>query len=89
MHLAFKLLEIIAVSLGLPNKALHPLYQPSQSSRIRLNWYPVTPGAPANAFGVSHHKDSGFLTLLLQDEQVPGLQVGPSKQQAEASHPLC
>ena len=30
-------------------------------------------GAPGN-FGISHHTDSGALTVLLQDEQ-PGLQV--------------
>lgn len=42
---------------------------------MRLNHYPVVQDAGADSFGVSHHKDSGFLTVLLQDDQVPGLQV--------------
>lgn len=74
-RLASRLLEVIAMSLGLPSHALHSLFQPADSSRVRLNHYPVTPDAPEDSFGVSHHKDSGFLTVLLQDEQVSGLQV--------------
>eukprot|EP00879_Flechtneria_rotunda_P025919 GHRR01027578.1.p1 GENE.GHRR01027578.1~~GHRR01027578.1.p1 ORF type:complete len:233 (+),score=55.05 GHRR01027578.1:350-1048(+) len=74
-RLSFKLLKVIALGLGLQQHALHHLFQPNPSSRLRLNTYPVAQHAAADSFGVSHHKDSGFLTVLLQDEQLPGLQV--------------
>lgn len=73
-RVAFRLLEALALGLGLQAKALHPLFETTHTSFLRLNYYPVTPGAPADALGISDHKDAGFLTLLLQDE-VPGLQV--------------
>lgn len=74
-RLSFKLLEVVALGLELTARALHPLFLPSQCTLVRLNYYPVTPSAPPDAFGVSHHKDSGFLTVPLQDKQLPGLQV--------------
>lgn len=73
-RVSFRLLEAFALGLGLPPKALHPLFETRHGSFLRLNYYPVTPHAPADALGISEHKDAGFLTVLLQDE-VPGLQV--------------
>lgn len=60
---SFRLLEVIALALGLPHDALHHLFMPSHSSRLRLNYYPVMPHAPPDALGISPHKDSGFLTV--------------------------
>ena len=73
-RVSFRLLEAFALGLGQPPKALHPLFDTYHTSFLRLNYYPVTPGAAPDALGISDHKDAGFLTVLLQDE-VPGLQV--------------
>ncbi|MQL95521.1 hypothetical protein Taro_028188 [Colocasia esculenta] len=73
-NLAFKLLEVISLTLNLPAKRLNGFFhgQP-QSSFVRVNHYPPCP-APDLALGVGRHKDSGALTVLLQDD-VGGLDV--------------
>eukprot|EP00879_Flechtneria_rotunda_P009471 GHRR01009914.1.p1 GENE.GHRR01009914.1~~GHRR01009914.1.p1 ORF type:complete len:398 (+),score=78.90 GHRR01009914.1:2576-3769(+) len=73
-RVAFRLLEVFAMGLGLPHNALHHLFQPSHTSFLRLNCYPVRQDAPPDGLGISPHKDAGFLTVLVQDT-VPGLQV--------------
>lgn len=84
--MSFKLLEVFSLGLGLPAGALHPLFQDRHTSFLRLNYYPITPGAQPDGLGISDHKDAGFLTVLVQDE-VPGLQVrrkGRQGQRAKA-----
>ncbi|KAG1368567.1 putative Gibberellin 20 oxidase 1 [Cocos nucifera] len=71
-ELAFKLLELIALTLGLPAKRLNGFFK-DQSSIIRLNRYPPCP-SPNLALGVGRHKDGGALTILAQDD-VGGLDV--------------
>lgn len=71
-RLAFKLLALIALSLGLRADTFHSFYR-DHSAYMRLNHYPVCP-APELALGVSRHKDSGALTVLVQDD-AGGLQV--------------
>ena len=73
-HISFKLLEVFALGLGQPAKALYPLFDTQHTSFLRLNYYPVTPNAEPGSLGISDHKDAGFLTVLVQDD-VPGLQV--------------
>ncbi|XP_075478205.1 protein LATERAL BRANCHING OXIDOREDUCTASE 1-like [Primulina tabacum] len=70
--LAFKLLELIALSLGLKRDRLHGFFE-DQTSRIRLNYYPPCP-VPHLTLGVGRHKDAGVLTVLAQDD-VGGLEV--------------
>ncbi|GAB2211143.1 hypothetical protein Droror1_Dr00016435 [Drosera rotundifolia] len=70
--LAFKLLELIALSLGLAADKLEGFFKDA-TSFIRLNHYPPCP-SPDLALGVGRHKDGGALTVLVQDE-VGGLQV--------------
>ncbi|CAN6449389.1 unnamed protein product [Victoria cruziana] len=70
--LAFKLLELMSLSLGLPATRLNSHFQ-EQTSFIRFNHYPPCP-TPDLALGVGRHKDSGALTILAQDD-VGGLQV--------------
>lgn len=70
--LAFKLLELIALTLNLPVKRLNSYFK-DQTSFIRLNYYPPCP-SPDLALGVGRHKDSGALTVLYQDD-VGGLDV--------------
>lgn len=70
--LAYKLLELISLSLGLVADKYHGCFK-NQLSMVRLNHYPPCP-FPDLALGVGHHKDSSALTVLSQDN-VGGLQV--------------
>ncbi|XP_058069272.1 protein DMR6-LIKE OXYGENASE 2-like [Magnolia sinica] len=70
--LAFKLLELISLSLDLPADRLNGFFK-EQTSLLRLNHYPPCPD-PHLALGVGHHKDPGGLTVLAQDD-VGGLDV--------------
>ncbi|KAJ7946017.1 2-oxoglutarate and Fe(II)-dependent oxygenase superfamily protein [Quillaja saponaria] len=72
VNLANKLMELIALSLGLPAKRFHEFFI-DQTSFIRLNHYPPCP-SPHLALGVGRHKDAGILTILAQDD-VGGLEV--------------
>lgn len=60
------LLEVMSVSLGLQPDHINKVFGKSPSPYTKLIRYPKTrPGGQ----GVGVHKDSGFLTLLLQDQQ--------------------
>ncbi|CAI9104397.1 OLC1v1003059C2 [Oldenlandia corymbosa var. corymbosa] len=72
LKLSFKLLGLIALSLGVPKDRFDGYFK-DQTSFIRLNHYPPCP-APDLALGVGRHKDAGALTILAQDD-VGGLQV--------------
>ncbi|CAI9765545.1 unnamed protein product [Fraxinus pennsylvanica] len=70
--LAYKILELIALSLGLPKTRLNGFFK-DNTSYIRLNHYPPCP-SPHLVLGVGRHKDAGALSILAQDE-VGGLEV--------------
>ncbi|XP_031128227.1 protein DMR6-LIKE OXYGENASE 2-like [Ipomoea triloba] len=70
--LSYKLLELISLSLGLPEKRLNGFFK-DQTSFLRMNHYPPCP-SPHLALGVGRHKDAGALTILAQDD-VGGLEV--------------
>jgi isopenicillin N synthase-like dioxygenase len=81
--LAFRLLEAVAVNLGMPRDHLSAYFRHGHTSFLRLNYYPPcpTPVRPAGLdtpknghLGLNQHTDAGALTLLLQDDQ-PGLEV--------------
>ncbi|MCL7047027.1 hypothetical protein MKW94_011204 [Papaver nudicaule] len=71
--LSFELLELVAMSLGLPEKRLNGYFNDDHTSFIRFNHYPPCP-EPHLALGVGRHKDAGALTVLAQDD-VGGLDV--------------
>ncbi|ESQ47996.1 hypothetical protein EUTSA_v10021290mg [Eutrema salsugineum] len=70
--LAFKLLELVSSSLGLPRERFNDYFK-EQMSLIRVNRYPPCP-RPDLALGLGHHTDANVLTILAVDE-VKGLQV--------------
>ncbi len=72
-EISLVLLKALAGSLGQAQDALDRYFVPSNTSFLRLNYYPVCP-TPDQHQGIYHHTDAGALTLLLQD-QVAGLQV--------------
>lgn len=71
--MALRLLRAFAQALALPADAFDPLYGDKPNEHIKLIRYP---GRTENTSdqGVGAHKDSGFLSFLLQDRQ-RGLQV--------------
>lgn len=80
--LAVPLLHALCRILGMPPAHLDPDFD-RHTSFLRLNHYPPCPrpagpddpsGDPAHTFGISHHTDSGALTILLQDGP-PALQL--------------
>ena len=70
--LAFKMLGLISLSLGLPENRFNLFFEES-TTFIRLNHYPPCP-IPHLALGVGCQKDAEALTILAQDD-VRGLEV--------------
>jgi isopenicillin N synthase-like dioxygenase len=71
--LAIRALRAFAAALHQPENAFELIYTPAPNQLIKLIRYP---GRAANEGdqGVGAHKDSGFVTILLQDK-ISGLQV--------------
>jgi isopenicillin N synthase-like dioxygenase len=69
--------------IQLPNTFLEELAQ-THSSYLRLNHYPpcdtVSSEPSEHVLGISPHRDAGFLTILLQDEDCHSLQVWHNEQ---------
>ena len=71
--LAIRVLGAFAAALNQPEDAFAPIYTPEPNTLIKLIRYPGR-GQDESDQGVGAHKDSGFVTILLQDK-VAGLQV--------------
>lgn len=71
--MSLRLLRAFALALSLPEQAFDALYGDKPNEHIKLIRYPGRE-ATASGQGVGAHKDSGFLSFLLQDRQ-KGLQV--------------
>jgi isopenicillin N synthase-like dioxygenase len=61
--LAWELMEILSVGLGLPRHHLRDVFGERPLSLTKLISYPPTPDGEA---GVNAHKDAGFLTFVVQ-----------------------
>ncbi len=68
-----RLLQAFALSLEQPEDVFARIYGDAPNHRMKIVRYPGR-DATQDEQGVGAHKDGGFLTLLLQDEN-PGLQV--------------
>lgn len=66
--MSLRLLRAFALALSLPEQAFDRLYGEKPNEHIKLIRYPGR-DATASAQGVGAHKDSGFLSFLLQDAQ--------------------
>jgi isopenicillin N synthase-like dioxygenase len=71
--LAIRVLRAFAAALDQPDDVFAPIYSPSPHQLLKLIRYPGRAPDESDQ-GVGAHKDSGFLTILLQDEEA-GLQV--------------
>jgi isopenicillin N synthase-like dioxygenase len=72
-RMSLRLLRAFAQALSLPQEAFDQLYGDNPNEHIKLMRYPGQAPDTSNQ-GVGAHKDSGFLSFLLQDQQA-GLQV--------------
>ncbi|MER9367861.1 isopenicillin N synthase family oxygenase [Mesorhizobium sp. M0518] len=70
---AIRLLKAFALSLDQPEGAFDAIYRDSPNHRMKIVRYPGRDATEGDQ-GVGAHKDGGFLTLLLQDDN-KGLQV--------------
>lgn len=70
---AIRLLKAFALSLDQPEDAFDSIYRDSPNHRMKIVRYPGRDATDGDQ-GVGAHKDGGFLTLLLQDDN-KGLQV--------------
>lgn len=71
--MSLRLLRAFAEALSLPQESFDRLYGDQPNEHIKLMRYPGQAPQQSNQ-GVGAHKDSGFLSFLLQDRQA-GLQV--------------
>ena len=72
-QLGIQLTELLAEALGQKKDVFKPVYTPAPNQLLKIIRYPGRTAAESNQ-GVGAHKDSGFVTILLQ-EKVGGLQV--------------
>lgn len=70
-EVARQILRIMSLALGLEENHIERVFGENPSPYLKLIRYPRT---LEDGHGVGVHKDSGFLTLLLQDEN-PGLEA--------------
>src|SRR6202789_3030141 len=71
--LAVRVLRAFAAALEQPEDIFAPIYTPAPNPLIKIIRYPGRASNESDQ-GVGAHKDSGFVTLLLQEKQA-GLQV--------------
>jgi isopenicillin N synthase-like dioxygenase len=71
--LAIRVLRAFAAALEQPEDIFAPIYTPAPNPLIKIIRYPGRASSESDQ-GVGAHKDSGFVTLLLQEKQA-GLQV--------------
>ena len=71
--LAIRVLRAFSVALGQAADLFEPIYSPAPNQLLKIIRYPGRDPQLGDQ-GVGAHKDSGFVTILLQDE-IGGLQV--------------
>jgi len=75
--LGIRITRALALALGQAENVFEPIYTPAPNQLLKIIRYPGRDAAAGNQ-GVGEHKDSGFVTVLLQDIAA-GLQVeGPN-----------
>jgi isopenicillin N synthase-like dioxygenase len=71
--LAIRVLSAFAAALEQPETIFEPIYRPAPNQLVKIIRYPGR-AADESDQGVGAHKDSGFVTILLQEKR-GGLQV--------------
>lgn len=73
INLAIRLIKAFALALGQPENVFEQIYTPAPHQLMKIIRYPGRDATESDQ-GVGAHKDSGILTVLLQDVQ-SGLEV--------------
>ncbi|EOY18068.1 2-oxoglutarate (2OG) and Fe(II)-dependent oxygenase superfamily protein, putative [Theobroma cacao] len=63
----------ISLLMGMAGEGLKRFYGKTKQA-MRMNYYPPC-SRPDLVVGISPHSDSDIITLLLQDDDIPGLQI--------------
>ncbi|XP_027335300.1 probable 2-oxoglutarate-dependent dioxygenase At5g05600 isoform X1 [Abrus precatorius] len=75
VKLGGRLMKVLSINLGLDEEVLQNCFGGEDiGACLRVNFYPKCP-KPELTLGLSSHSDPGGMTMLLPDDQVPGLQV--------------
>ncbi|KAK8682998.1 hypothetical protein V6N13_039074 [Hibiscus sabdariffa] len=72
-HLSMKILDHMAEALGMDPNDMRVLFEEGYQG-IRMNYYPPCP-QPELAIGLNSHSDTSGLTILLQVNEMEGLQI--------------
>ncbi|XP_057415543.1 oxoglutarate-dependent flavonoid 7-O-demethylase 1-like [Lotus japonicus] len=72
-NLAIKILDLVANALTIDTTEIKELFGEGVQS-LRMNYYPPCP-QPELVMGLNPHSDGGGLTILLQANEVEGLQI--------------
>ncbi|KAK8602104.1 hypothetical protein V6N13_058243 [Hibiscus sabdariffa] len=72
-HLAMKLLDFMAKALGMDPNDMRVLFEEGHQA-MRMNYYPPCP-QPELAIGLNSHSDAIGLAILLQINEMEGLQI--------------
>ena len=68
-----KMLDLMAKALGMEPNDMRTLFEEGHQG-MRMNYYPPCP-QPECAIGLNSHSDAGGLTILLQINEMEGLQI--------------
>ncbi|KAK8651373.1 hypothetical protein V6N13_140977 [Hibiscus sabdariffa] len=63
----------ISLLMGMDKDGLQRSYGKTKQA-MRMNYYPPC-SRPDLVLGINHHSDPDIITLLLQDDEIPGLQI--------------
>ena len=76
VKLGGRLTKVLSINLGLEEDYLQNAFGGGEEvgACLRVNFYPKCP-QPELTLGLSPHSDPGGMTILLPDQDVPGLQV--------------
>ena len=72
-NLAIQILDLMADALSVDPMEIREMLGEAEQS-VRMNYYPPCP-QPELVMGLSSHSDGGGLTILLQANEVEGLQI--------------
>lgn len=73
-NLAMKLLECMSKALKIDVQNMRDVFKDQGTQSLRINYYPPCP-QPDKVIGLTPHSDSVALTILLQFEDINGLQI--------------
>ncbi|KAL3376960.1 hypothetical protein AABB24_003404 [Solanum stoloniferum] len=72
-ELSMKVLEMLGKALGIDEEEVKSVFEEGMQS-MRMNYYPPCP-QPEKVMGLCPHSDSSGLTILLQVNEIEGLQI--------------